>query len=269
MIDVQLCGNPCGAQLLEIADSLGVERFAVADERIGGRQPGKVGQPRGRGIGRKGCAIRAAQIEPPREMVAARVPDAAVVVTRGGGVAVVQHGIERHLKGDVYRSFIPCADADGGAQPAARALTADHELIAPNTERGGVLLQIVECGKAIVERGRVGSQRRQPVSRREHDRAEVPHQIGCAGGIYHLLHPDGIAAAVQPQNARGVGRCINRREQQCRDAAMRRGDAQLLDADGLVRAHRAESSCQFRAVSKTGPVFEDRAGLILGGYLVR
>ena len=38
MIDIQLCRNACGAQPLEIADGLGVEWLAVADERIGGRQ---------------------------------------------------------------------------------------------------------------------------------------------------------------------------------------------------------------------------------------
>ena len=135
----------------------------------------------------------------------------------------------------------PRADADGGTQSAARALAADHELVAPHAERGRVLLQIAERGIAVVERGRVGVQRRQPVSRREHDRTEAPHQIGRTGGVYHFLHPEGIAA-VQPQDACGVHRRRKRREQQRGDATVRRRNTQLLDADGLVGAHRAHGT---------------------------
>ena len=44
----------------------------------------------------------------------------------------------------------------GGAQPAACALTADHELIAADAERRGVRFQVKERGIAVVDRGRVG-----------------------------------------------------------------------------------------------------------------
>ena len=92
MIDVHLRRDARGAQLREIANSLGVERLAVADERIGGRQAGKVRQPRGRGIGRQDRTVSAAQVEPPCEMVAPGVPDAAMVVAGGLGVAVSSMG---------------------------------------------------------------------------------------------------------------------------------------------------------------------------------
>ncbi len=79
-----------------------------------------------------------------------------MVVAGGFGVAVVEHGVERHLEGDVYRALVPRTDADGGAQPAARAFAADHELICSHAERCGICFQIEERRIAVIERGRVG-----------------------------------------------------------------------------------------------------------------
>ena len=239
MIDVQLCRNACGAQPLEIADGLGVEWLAVADERIGGRQMRKIRQPRRSGVGRELCAVRAAQIKPPRKMVAARIPHSAAVVARRFRIAVVEHGVERHLKRDADLAFVPRADADGGAQPAACALTADHELIAADAERRGVRFQVKERGIAVVDRGRVGGFRRQPVSRRQHDCAKFLDEVNCAGGVYHFFHPCDVSAAVQPQNACGIFRRGERREQERGHAAVFRRDADSLNADAGIRLHRA------------------------------
>ena len=82
VIHVQLRRNAGIAQMLKIADGLGVERLAVADKGICGRQTGEILQPRRSGVRRELCAVSPAQIEPPCEMVASGVPDAAVVISR-------------------------------------------------------------------------------------------------------------------------------------------------------------------------------------------
>lgn len=82
MIYVQLRRNTGIAQVLKIIDGLGVERLAVADKGICGRQTGEILQPRRSGVWRELRAVSPAQIEPPCEMVASGVLDAAVVISR-------------------------------------------------------------------------------------------------------------------------------------------------------------------------------------------
>ena len=245
MIDVQLRRDARGAQLREIANSLGVERLAVADERIGGRQAGKVRQPRGRGIGRQVRTVSAAQVEPPGEMVAPGVPAAAMVVAGGLGVAVVQHGVERHLEGDIHRPLVPGADADGGTQAAARALAADHELVAPHAERRGMAAQVQKRRIAVVHGCGIRRLQRQPVARRQHHCAESLHQLHGAGHMDHFLHPGGVAAAVEPEDTGRVLRRGFRRENEGRDAALRGRNAEAADADGRVRPHGSHGAPPF------------------------
>ena len=88
-------------------------------------------------------------------MVPARVPDPAVVVAGGFGVAVVEHRVERHLKRHMGLARIPRPDADGGGKPAPRALAADHELIVPHAERGGVRAQPEQRRIRILKRRRI------------------------------------------------------------------------------------------------------------------
>ena len=52
-VHIYLCRDAAGAEPFDIADSLHIKRFPLAYKAIGGRQPGKIRQPRRGGIGGK------------------------------------------------------------------------------------------------------------------------------------------------------------------------------------------------------------------------
>ena len=92
-VHIYLCRDAAGAEPFNIADSLRIKRFPLAYKAIGGRQPGKIRQPRRGGIGGKIRPILPPQVAPPRKVVLPRVPHPAVVVAGAFRVPIVQHGV--------------------------------------------------------------------------------------------------------------------------------------------------------------------------------
>ena len=94
--------NPAFLQVLDILHRFGVERLSVPYKGVGRRKAGKVRQSGGNGIGRQTVPLLPPQIAASAKMVAPGVPHLAVVIPGGLRVPVVQHGVERHLEGDVH-----------------------------------------------------------------------------------------------------------------------------------------------------------------------
>lgn len=110
-VHIYLCRDAAGAEPFDIADSLRIKRFPLAYKAIGGRQPGKIRQPRRGGIGGKIRPILPPQVAPLRKVVLPRVPHPAMVVAGAFRVPIVQHGVSRHLKRKIDRTGIPRPDA--------------------------------------------------------------------------------------------------------------------------------------------------------------
>ena len=136
-------------------------------------------------------------------MVALGVPDGRMIVPRGLGVAVIQHGIERHLIGNVDGSFVAGVHAQSRRQTAACALAAHHDLAVVDAKLDGMLLHPAEGGMAILKRRRIGCFNGQAIIHAHDHRTVLFHQRQWAGKVGHLCHAGGITAAVDPENARG------------------------------------------------------------------
>lgn len=92
-------------------------------------------QTRGSGIGTQTAPILSAQITAPAKMISPRIPYPAVIIPGGLCIAVVQHGVKRHLERDIHRAGVPRPDADRCAKAAARTLAASHQLVAAACDR--------------------------------------------------------------------------------------------------------------------------------------
>ena len=75
-----------------------------------------------------------------------------MIIPRGRRVPVVQHGIERHLVGDVYFPAIPGQHTECCRHSPACTLTSDHDLIGADAELLRMLLQIQQGCVAVVQR---------------------------------------------------------------------------------------------------------------------
>ena len=170
-------------------------------------------------------------------MVAPGVPHLAVVIPGGLRVPVVQHGVERHLEGDVHVTGVPGLDAQGGAQTAACTLAAYHDLIGSNAPLGGAGLHVHQRRIAVVQRRRVGRSKSQPIPRRHHHCPELFHQIDRPGHMRHFLHAENVPAAVNPQHAGSQHRSLIRRQHQRRNPASACGNGDFLYPNLRVWSH--------------------------------
>ena len=112
-------------------------------------------QTRGSGIGTQTAPILSAQITAPAKMISPRIPYPAVIIPGGLCIAVVQHGVKRHLERDIHRAGVPHPDADRCAKAAARTLAASHQLVAADAKRCGVRPHVQQRREAVVQRGRI------------------------------------------------------------------------------------------------------------------
>ena len=191
------------AQILAVGDGLAVEGFRLADEGVAGGQAAVVGLAGGRGVGRYPAgSVQDAEVLLPAVVVALGVPDLVVVVARGFGVAVVEHGVEGHLVGDADFAAVAGEDAERRGQAAARAFAADEDLVGADAELVGVLDHPFQRGVAVFDGGRVGVFVGEPVARR-HDHGPVfAHEFfGPSDPFCHGFHPGDVAAAVDPEDS--------------------------------------------------------------------
>ena len=194
--------HACLAEILAVGHGLAVEGFALADEGVAGGQAAVVGLAGRCRIGRHPPrSVEDAEVLLPAEVVALGVPDFVVVVAGRLRIAVVQHGIERHLVRDLDLPAVPRQDAERRGQPAARALAADEDLVGADAEFVGVFDHPLQCGVAVFDGGRVWVFVGEPVPRRHDHRAVFLDQLlGPPDPLGHGFHPGDIPPAVQPQD---------------------------------------------------------------------
>ena len=76
-----------------------------------------------------------------------------MVVSRRGGFPVVQHGVERHLEGDVDLADISRQKAGGHREAAPGAFPTHHDLRIVDPQLVGVDLQEKQGGVAVFQVG--------------------------------------------------------------------------------------------------------------------
>ena len=191
------------AEVFAVGDGLAVEGFSLADEGVAGGQAAVVGLAGRRRVGRHPArAVQDAEVLLPAEVVALGVPDLVVVVARGFGVAVVEHGVEGHLVGDADFAAVAGQDAERCGQSAARAFAADEDLVGADAEFVGVFDHPFQRGVAVFDGGRVGVFVGEPVARRHDHRPVFAHELfGPAEPFGHRFRPGDVAAAVDPQDS--------------------------------------------------------------------
>ena len=195
---VQVGFHSCCAQILHKALRLTVKGLRVADEGVTGRQVPVIGLPGGRGVGTELLPVLPREVFGPGAMIFRRVPDRRVIVARGGRVAVVEHRIERHLKGDVHLAAVTREHAQRRRQSAAGAFAAHHDLIAAHAELLRVLLEPQQRRVAVIQRGGVGRLAGEAVFRSDDDGMKIPHQIRRPREKRHFRHTAPVSAAVDP-----------------------------------------------------------------------
>ena len=135
-----------------------------------------------------------------------------MIVPRRFGITVIQHGIDRHLIGDVDAAFVPGIHAQSCRQTAARAFAAHHDLAVVDAKLRGVFFHPAECGIAILQRRRIGCFDGQAVTDAHHQRAVLFHQRQRSGEVSHLRHAGSVSTAVNPEDSR----CLRRVFLRCR-----------------------------------------------------
>ena len=164
-------------QMPDIIQCLAVEGFNVPDIGIARRKSPVVFAAGRCGIDRdKICPIGAAQISLPCLPIALCVPVTGVIIPRGRRVPVVQHGIERHLVGDVYFPAIPGQHTECCRHSPACTLTSDHDLIGADTQFLRMLLQPEQGGVTVLQGSGIGMVLGQPVVGSNQHSAELDHQ---------------------------------------------------------------------------------------------
>lgn len=126
----------CLLQVFDVGQCFRVKRLRRAYEAIRRGKPSIVRAAGRRGIGGNRFFADAAKIARPAIVIAAGVPYRRVVVPGGFGILVVQHGVEGHLKGDMYAANVLFIHAQRRGQSAAGALAAHHDLIVAHTQLG-------------------------------------------------------------------------------------------------------------------------------------
>ena len=221
VIYVRLRRNTRFLQEAHILQRLTVKGFPFSHKGVGGRKPGIIRLMCRRSVGGEIFPVRAPQIEIPPDVVSSGVPHPAVIVPGGRRVMVIQHGIQGHLKGDLYFAPVPRHHAQRRGESAARALAAHHDLVIPGAEPGSVLFQIEKGLVAVLDGGGIRRAQRQPVARGDHQGAEPLHQVDGTAHMDHLLHSEDVSSTVDPENGRSRLLLLFRAEDQERYSVRR------------------------------------------------